>query len=272
VASGTDEVHLTTTSSRVEFARYCSHIAALPAREPLLKSDLMTPTFLVAHESTARIYYVPFHHRNEHARLALIGLTPGWTQMETAYRIARRALLDDRPAEEVWDAVDDAASFAGSMRTNLIRMLDALDLPAHLRLDSSAQLFAERRNLLHTTSAIRDAVFINGENYTGHRPKLLKSPLLLTYVRRVLAPELRRVPEALIIPLGDVVAKAVQLLADEGLLERERCLLGFPHPSAANGHRHRQFKERRDVLVEQVRLWFAGAGTQSTAASVSRRN
>ncbi|MDQ1394655.1 MAG: hypothetical protein QOF30_3632 [Acidimicrobiaceae bacterium] len=56
------------------------------------------------------------------------------------------------------------------MRTNLISMLDGIGLHQHLEIESTASLFAERRDLLHGTSAILYPAFLGGRNYGGSHP------------------------------------------------------------------------------------------------------
>jgi hypothetical protein len=59
------------------------------------------------------------------------------------------------------------------------------------------------------------------------------------------------------IPLGQSVSTIIAYLAEAGCLARSRCLLGFPHPSGANGHRVREFNERRERLTRSLQEWFA---------------
>src|SRR5580765_7468404 len=145
------------------FQKLAPHMAALPDRNPLTKDDLLIPTFLLHQQGPLQIYYAPFDYLNDRARLVVVGITPGWTQMEIAYRCARRALLNDLPFEEVNKHAKQQARFAGQMRRNLIDMLDGLGLPAVLNIDSSAVLFADSSDLLHTTSAVRYPAFVRGE-------------------------------------------------------------------------------------------------------------
>jgi hypothetical protein len=175
--------------------------------------------------------------------------------MEIVHRSARQDLLDGLAPSEVLRRAKQEASFAGSMRKNLKPMLDALELPAYLGIESTATLFGEDHPLLHTTSAIRYPVFVKGRNYTGHGPKPLKTKLPRCFVENVLLEELRSVPEAVIVPLGKSVSEALGHLADAGQLDRDRCLWGFPHPSGANGHRVREFLERREHLRKQLERW-----------------
>lgn len=237
------------------FEVFAPSIRALPGRQRLTKDDLLTDEFRLHQEERLAVYYAPFDYVNEGAKVAVVGITPGWTQMEKAYRSARRDLLDGLGPVEVCRRAKQGASFAGSMRTNLISMLDALGLRAYLGIESAASLFSEHHPLLHTTSAVRYPVFVKGRNYTGHSPKLLKTDTLRWYVNNVLARELQRVTHALVVPLGRAVSAMLDHLAETGQLDRDRCLLGFPHPSGANGHRAREFAERRKSLERQLREW-----------------
>ena len=237
------------------FDRFAPLIRALPDRRRLNKHDLLTPEFRLHQDERLEIYYAPFDHVNEDAEVAIVGITPGWSQMEIAHRSARRDLLDGLTPGRTLLRAKQEASFAGSMRKNLISMLDDLGLPARLGIESSETLFGEDGPLLHATSAIRYPVFVKGRNYTGHGPDPLKTDPLRFFVEDVLTEELRSVPEAVIVPLGKSASEALKHLADAGRLDRNRCLWGFPHPSGANGHRVREYLERREHLKEQLRGW-----------------
>lgn len=239
------------------FARFAPHIAALPPTARLEKTDLLTPTFRLVEEGALAVYYAPFHPANPDARVAIVGITPGWTQFELAHRVAREGLWAGLAPEVIWQQVKATASFAGAMRRNLVMMLDGIGLPAALGIGASAELFTDRHDLLARTSAVKDAVFIAGQNYTGGRPPLLATPVLRRYAEEVLAPELAALPEALVIPLGTTVADVLVALSEQGLIDLGRCLLGFPHPSPANGHRHRHYRERQEALQQRVTAWFA---------------
>jgi hypothetical protein len=238
------------------FSRYAPYIAALPSRDSLTKDDLLVSTFLLHKENGIEIYYAPFDYVNENAKLILIGITPGWTQVEIAYRFAKWGLQQGMSPREVCAYAKQQASFAGPMRKNLIDMLDGLELPKFLGIASSTLLFSQHRDWLHTTSAIRYPVFVDGQNYTGHRPKLLKTPVLRGYVKEVLATELGLISDALIIPLGKCVSGALRMLIDEEALDSRRCLLDFPHPSGANGHRAKQYARMRSDFKRTVAAWF----------------
>jgi hypothetical protein len=256
------------------FSRYAPLIAALPGRSPLLQSDLLTATFQLEHHPALDIYYVPFELVNAQAQVMLVGITPGWTQMEVAYRVARDGLREGLPADVVLRRVEDTASFAGPMRTNLVLMLDGIGLASLLDIPSAAALFSVRSDLIHTTSVLRFPVFVHGKNYTGSAPNLSQSPVLRPQIFGRFREEVQAASNALIIPLGDRVSEALQLLVHDRVVDEGRCLLGFPHPSPANGHRKARYAEHRDNLRSAAQAWFHSrsmATTRSVISDVNRR-
>lgn len=239
------------------FERYAPLIAALPQEIPLGKSELQADCFLLHTDGKLAIYYAPFGYVNQQARVALVGITPGWTQMEIAFRVARDGLHKGLPYDEILRQAKSQASFAGSMRKNLCLMLDGIGVPERLGIQSSASLFGEHCNLAHTTSTVRYPVFKAGANYTGRSPSVVRNQTLLRYVTTYLRSELAIIPQALVIALGDCVAQALSVLIENGDLDPDRCLLGFPHPSGANGHRQTHFQARQDQLTRKVQAWFS---------------
>ena len=234
------------------FDKYRNFFSSLPARDEYDPGDLLVPDLLMANEGGLRMFYAPFDWVNESARLVILGITPGWTQMELACRTARSALSEGKTTEEVCRIAKQQASFAGSMRSNLIRMLDIIGVPGLLQIESTADLFGRASHLLHTGSAMRYPIFIGSRNYTGSNPSPAKSELLLRVARELLVPEIESVPHAAIVPLGRSVEEVLDALGAEGKLKRKRWLSGFPHPSGANGHRARLFAENRDSLERQL--------------------
>jgi hypothetical protein len=244
------------------FKRYVLKIKALSSdgnitRDKILKSDFLLESEKHRH-SNLEIYYVPFEYINEDAKVVLVGITPGWTQVEIAYRQAGNDLQKGLPFEDIFRNVDMQASFAGTMRKNLTSMLDELGLQKALHISSCGLLFSEYSHLVHTTSAIRYPVFINGNNYTGYNPDITDDALLRKYLNDVLSKELNLVSKALIIPLGKSPSTALQYLITKELVDPDRCLFGFPHPSGANGHRKKQFEQMKPQLEQKIIKWFVG--------------
>lgn len=135
-------------------------------------------------------------------------------------------------------------------------MLDDVGLPQCLGIRSSAELFAQEQGLVHMTSVIRYPVFVGANeyaNYTGHGPPLMNHPTLRSFIVDYLAPELASLQKTLVVPLGKCVEEALQYLIVAGMLDQKRCLIGFPHPSGANGHRGQQYALARGRLADQVK-------------------
>ena len=226
-----------------------------PSPLPLGREHLLTEDFRLAGKGPMSVYWVPFERLNARARVVICGLTPGYGQMLEAFTAAREALAAGSGLDETLVQVDRRASFAGTMRSNMVRMLDELGMPVVLGIPSTASLFAEADELVHTTSALRYPVFIAGQNYGGAHPEVQRSTLLSGYVRSTLGPELAAVPQALIIPLGKAAGGCVQMLITAEELDAARCLLGFPHPSGANGHCRRQFRANQVRLSAELNEW-----------------
>ena len=230
-------------------------VQTLPDGE-LGQECLLCSDFLLEDEGRMQVFWIPFERLNPRARIAIIGLTPGWYQMQQAFTAARDALrvgVTDEIA--VLEYVDRQAGFAGSLRTNLVGMLDAIGLPAALGVDSSAQIFDRRDDLAHGTSALGYPVFVDGKNYAGSSPRVERSPMLTAYVHQLLAAELALVPQALVLPLGNAAENCLRMLIATDQLSERRCLFGFPHPSGANGHRASRFRQNHSALTAAIARW-----------------
>jgi hypothetical protein len=203
------------------------------------------------------LYYAPFDWANEDARVVLVGITPGAYQMRRALEVGAHLAASDLSDAQVLAACKSSASFSGPMRHFLVRMLDEIGVAKGLGLTSAASLWASDQPLASFTSAICYPTFVHGRNYSGESPRIDKIPILLEFAERILAADLSLTPTALIVPLGKRPAEWVGRLADRGQVDPERCLLGIPHPSPANGHRISQFAERREDLRQQVATYFA---------------
>src|SRR5215217_2021844 len=83
------------------FETFAPYIRALPDRQRLTKDDLLTPTFRRYQEEGLEVYYAPFDYVNRDAKVAVVGITPGWAQKEIAYRSARDDLHAGLAHDEV---------------------------------------------------------------------------------------------------------------------------------------------------------------------------
>ena len=103
-----------------------------------------------------------------------------------------------------------------------LNALDAIGLPGLLGIQGSAQLFGERSDLVHYTSArfTRDELHWFAE-------------------------EAAVLSDAVFVPLGPAVAEALESLKATGKLDPARVLAGLPHPSGANAERIAYFVGRK---------------------------
>jgi hypothetical protein len=216
-----------------------------------------TESLLIAQQGPLAIYYAPFDHVNEHAKVILMGITPGRHQMFVACTFVRDAIAAGMSDADILREVKPRASFSGPMRKNLVTMLDGIGLQDVLGIASSASLFDVDAKLLLPTSALSFPCFVRGKNYTGASPRLVKQPILVEIARQVFARRVQRVHDALVIPLGKTASEVLDLLVSESRIDRARCLRGFPHPSGGNGHRVREYRENLDALRAGVSAWFS---------------
>ena len=236
------------------FLKYYNKIKNLSGFD---KENILNEKFELYNKDNMKIYYAPHNETiNNKARIFIVGITPGWTQTSIAYKTAYNAIINNLEPELIKKECKKNSRFAGSMRKNLIEMLDELNLNKKLHMDSCSELFEEKDYLLHTTSIIPYPVFINNKNYTGSNPKIMDNEILYSYVKKYFYNEIKILPNALIVQLGKAVEEVLEKMIKDNLIKEEQCLLGFPHPSGANGHRKKQFEENKMKLLSIVEEYF----------------
>lgn len=192
------------------------------------------------------VCYAAFEHINRKAKVVLVGLTPGEQQALRANEAVAEQLSAGASDQEALKAAKVFASFSGPMRANLVALLDSIGLPGKVGIQSTNQLFGERSDLCHFTSALRYPVFVDNKNYSGS-PSILKHPMLKRMVDDHLAKELKLIGgKAWYIPLGRESAQALGYLSAKGVIPETRILDGLPHPSGANAERIAYFLGRKE--------------------------
>lgn len=234
---------------------FIDNIRSLPEQNKYNKEQLLTPDFLLERKDNIEIYYAPFDHINKEANVVIVGITPGWNQMEKAFSSFKKALGNGESLDSCMHFVKTQASFAGTMRKNLVNMLDKIHLNDVLNIQSCGTLFSENSNLLQSTSILKYPVFIKGKNYTGHNPEMQSSDLLKEYVLKLFVKEINKLQSPFIIPLGKAVSKMIRELENKKVIHTKYCLFDFPHPSGANGHRKKQFEQHKESFITLVKQW-----------------
>lgn len=224
----------------------------------LQPADVCRRELLLVRDGPLEVYYAPFEGLNPDARVVLVGICPSLGQAARALEIARDWLAEGGDRAATAATVARRLPFNG-MRRRLVKLLDAVGLPAALGLPpgtGSDAITGSQTGLVQATAAIRYPVVVSGRNYDGWRPVLSRHPLLARYLRERLAPELETMPGALVVPLGTAVAAGLRELVAAGRLDPDRCLFGFPHPSGANAARVAAFDELAGPLARRARAWL----------------
>ena len=208
------------------------------------KSTITNKNFLIKKEDNIEIYYAPFDYINSKAKIMIVGITPGLQQMLQSFE----AVNEGRSLKEV----KDLSSFKGSMRTTLIKYLDALNINKKLRIKSCESLFNINSKYLHSTSLIKYPVFDKGRNYSGSG--LLKKKILLDFLEAHFVKELKKLDKTIIVPLGNTVSSTIDYLNNEFKLNLKCFLKGFPHPSGLNVRKDIQFRENKVRMLKLLNL------------------
>ncbi|WP_245604704.1 hypothetical protein [Paucisalibacillus globulus] len=121
------------------FEEFLPAIKKLHPSDSLTKKDLLVDQFMIEKEEHLSMFYAPHNeYINNKAKIVIVGITPGWSQMKTAYEQLVRTIDSHHNIEQILKDVKKAASFSGSMRSNLIQMLDECGVHVALKLDSSS--------------------------------------------------------------------------------------------------------------------------------------
>ena len=221
------------------------YISLIPDEPPASLDDL-DEALCIYKDPIIQVWFAPIAPMNKEAKIAIYGITPGWSQMKAIYKSEiNRRNGRKRNSSKI--------AFAGTMRKNLVEMMDQIKIPEALGCVSSNDLFTTK--LLHSSSVLKYPVFKKTKNYTGSSPSPLKHPYLKNMLDSVLGPELQALSNCLIIPLGKAANEAIDYSSH---FVNPTCsiLRGFPHPSGANGHRKKQFEERKQNLLYEVEKWI----------------
>lgn len=192
---------------------------------------------LIDHDGKLKVYYAPFEYVNPKARIVLVGITPGPTQMVNANKEARSALLRGLYHEEAMKRAKLTASFSGEpMRSNLIKQLDHWNVPQWLGINGAASLFGDHAHLLQSTSLLRYPTFVADKDYAGS-PDMIRNPFLRGVLYDHFVEEVRLLPDALFFSLGPKVQPVLNRLVRDGAIKSEQVVSGLLHPSGNNTYR-----------------------------------
>jgi hypothetical protein len=218
----------------------------------LKKSSDIPVALQMAKEGNILINYIPFDYVNTQAKIVLVGITPGFTQLKNALIEAQKQIKAGSDELTILQAAKKTGAFSGAMRPNLVGMLDHLKVNELLGIHSCDALFGSANHLVHTTSVLRHPVFLDGENYNG-TPNMTKNPLLLKFLTEHFAREAATLKNAIFVPLGPKVSEALSWLVKQGLMDGANVLDGLPHPSGANAERIAYFLGKKQASQLSVK-------------------
>jgi hypothetical protein len=188
--------------------------------------------------------YAPFDYINTAAKVVIVGITPGEQQAKLAINAMKEGLTEGIDDLTIMRRAKYHASFGGSMRKNLVNMLDHIGLANLLDIPSCTEMFSMDSDIAHFTSILRYPTFYmaNPEdplslvNYNGQDGPL-RNPNTEDMIDKYFNQELTLLPDALYIPLGDKVSMAMRHFVGTRQLDDNQVLHGLPHPSGANAER-----------------------------------
>jgi uracil-DNA glycosylase len=180
-------------------------------------------------------------------KLIIVGLTPG-AQQEKAINNANQVR---------------AGAFAGAMRKNIHQYMLELGICEYFKIISVDEIYDSKsfESLVYFTSLLREPVYIYNKkkgkykNYAGRSPYPWDEDDLKVMMDETLT-LLEGHSNALIIPMGDIVSKAIIDYSTIG--ESNYVLHGFPHCSPLNGHRQKKFEEAFTNLSDIFKRYKMG--------------
>lgn len=214
--------------------------------------DDLPNSLQMAKEGNLTIQYIPFDYVNTEAKVVLVGITPGFTQLKNALVEAQKQINLGAQDDFIMKSAKRTGAFSGSMRPNLIAMLNHLKVNELIDIGNCEALFGNENHLVHTTSILRYPVFVDGKNYNG-TPNMTKNKLLLELLTDHFVREASALKNAIFIPLGPKVSEGMAWLANQGLISEHNVLHGLPHPSGANAERIAYFLGKKQTSQLSVK-------------------
>lgn len=165
-----------------------------------------------------------FNYVNPNAELIIVGITPGNSQLKCS-----------RMGKSLYEIKRENA-FAGTMRSNLIAMLDYIDVNLMLGISSCASLWAEDFDKVEMTSLLKDAIYImqNGKKKMFNDvSKINESKELWDIFNNGFVKDCEQYQQSkLFVACGKNVYDMLLQLKEKGIIKVP--IVGIAHPSGAN--------------------------------------
>lgn len=218
------------------FSRFASVIKTHSIEE-LTQSDLL----LLKTLGPVQSFYAPFEAINHDAKVVIVGICPGQQQWRNALIAAKDSLEQQLSEENILKLAKNSGAFSGPIRKNLTQLLDHIGLHNQLGIQTTAELFSNHQDIVQMCSVLQQCILVNGKNYAGSTPAMLKNELLKQHIDDYFIPLVQQLPNAIYIPLGKGVDEVLNYVCSLGYLNDQQILAGLPHPSGANAERIKYF-------------------------------
>lgn len=235
--------------------KYSRFISKLPHKadnaEPMKELFLWKNT-----QRKLECFYAPFDYVNQDAKIIVVGITPGKTQMNRALNAARAEMVSGGGLSEAIRRVKREGSLSGKMRPKIVDILNRIGYQKSLGIDCSNSLWNTHNHLVHFCSLLKYPVFKKGGNYNGD-PKPLNVPELSLQIHQGFVKDLQSInSDAILLPLGEKVADVITKLDGDGLIPQKLIkingkIVAPPHPSGANAESIALFLEENYVSEEE---------------------
>lgn len=201
------------------------------------------PQFSLGRSGAYELRYTPFEFINRGAKLVIVGITPGNTQLALSYGAAQELLRQGHPIDLILREIKKVGAFGGpSMRPNLLRLLRHFRFERLLGIADVESLWESNADLLHSTSVVPHAAFKAGDMFKGSFDEVLASPLLSECFRDCFVPSVQEMnSDTLFVGLGPCPEAALDWCVQHGVLQRKQVLGAFCHPSSAGGSTTRYY-------------------------------
>lgn len=218
--------------------------------EELTQSDLLRLKTL----GTIQSFYAPFEAINHDAKVVIVGICPGQQQWRNALIAAKDGVEQQLSEENILKLAKNSGAFSGPIRKNLTQLLDHIGLQNQLGIQTTAELFSNHQDMVQMCSVLQQCILVNGKNYAGSTPAMLKNELLKQHIDDYFIPMIQQLPNAIYIPLGKGVDEVLNYVSSLGYFNDQQILAGLPHPSGANAERIKYFlgEKPRDQLSRQT--------------------
>lgn len=185
-----------------------------------------------------KIVFVPtgFDYVNPKAEVVIVGITPGNSQLDGS-----REGMSSREIKRKY-------AFAGTLRDNLVRMLDFIGVNCLMGINSCSSLWEDDFDRVEMTSLLKDATYIvgkGGKTMFKNTEMIAKSEKLTKLFENGFVKDCQQYKKAkLFVACGQGVYDELMKLKDRGVITAS--VVAIAHPSGNNALRVKYYMEEID--------------------------